>query len=216
MGKFFKKDILMAILLWLRKYWNIWIPILIAIVAVYVSVRANHTAADALETSKYQFVQINRPYIILSLKKYDNGQFWEVTQIDKAVEVKIKYEIKNVGNVAAKNISLPDKIKVDIVGPKVNPKQAVPIIFQKPGKITLGPGDSFITEARLRMEYDNAKDARKNKEYHISDEYEGDIFQLSIDYTNELEGSQKYRTFVLNKIHNNEAQIIKSETLTLE
>lgn len=176
--------------------------------AIEVSENSNRIAGEALEISKYQFIQVNRPYIIISPKKYENGQFWKVNQKGKAVEIDLQYEIKNVGNIAAKNVSLPEKL---VVGPKMNLREGASIIFQKTGKVTLGPGEDFIVTIQMKIEYDNIEDARKNQEHFISDKSKGTLFQLSVNYTNELDEAQKYRTFMMNRIHNDTAQVIKSE-----
>lgn len=154
--------------------------------AIEVSENSNRLAGEALETSKYQFIQVNRPYINISPKKYEDGQFWKVIQKDKVVEIDLQYEIKNVGNAAAKNVSLPDKLAV---GPRMNLKEGAPIIFQKSGKVTLGPGEDFIVTAQIRIDYDNIEDARKNQEHIVSDKSKGAFFQLSVSYTNELDES---------------------------
>ena len=97
------------ILLWLVKNWKTWAPILVSIIALSISLFSNKTASDAnriakdaFETSKYQFIQVNRPYIIISPKRFDNEQFWQIKQEREIIKIVLKYVIKNAGNVAAK------------------------------------------------------------------------------------------------------------------
>ena len=59
--------------------------------------RANRTAEDALETSQHQFIQINRPYVVLMPKKGGDGKYWHLAQQDRAVLENIRYEVRNDG-----------------------------------------------------------------------------------------------------------------------
>lgn len=178
--------------------------------AIEKSEDSNKIAEEALETNRYQFIQVNRPYLIVSPKKYDNGQFWQVSQEENVVVVRLKYKIENVGNIAAKDIKLPDKVTA---GPKMNLKEGTPIYYRKMGKITIGPGDSYVANAEIMMGYESTEEAKTNVEHFISPESEGITIQIPVNYTNELDSSQKYRTFMMNKIHNDKSQIIKSEML---
>ncbi len=180
--------------------------------AIKVSENSNRIANEALGISKYQFIQVNRPYINISPKKNENGQFWKVIQKGKVVETYLQYEIKNVGNVAAKNVRLPDKLTVL---PGINLKEGAPITFQKHGKYTLGPGENYIEAARISISWDSIEDARKCQEELVSDKDEGILLQLLVDYTNELDESQKYRTIMMTRIHNDTALLLKSEMLLI-
>lgn len=181
--------------------------------AVQISKESNKIAKEALDTSKYQFIQVNRPYLIVGPAKYDNGEFWKITQESNVVVVNFKYKIKNVGNVAAKDIKIPDKI---VLGPKTKLSKGAPLLFQKEtGKVTLGPGDDYIFVVGTKLGYEDEDKAKKNLEYFRSDRSEGVTFQISVEYANELDGSQRYRTFMMNKIHNDTAKIIKSEMLNI-
>ena len=177
-----------------------------------IAKEANKISHDALETSQYQFLQINRPYITLAPKKFKDGLYWKVTQQENTVLIVLQYEIKNVGNVSAKNISFPDKIAV---GPKMKLKDYAYVFYKKPSKVSLGPGDDFIITPNMLMEYENEEEAKINFAHFISDKSDGTTLLLSVNYTNELDESQKYRTFMQNRIHNDEALILKSEMIVL-
>ncbi len=206
------------ILLWLGKNWKAW-TIIVSIVALVISHKSNKTASDAnrianaaYETSKYQFLQVNRPYIILTSKRFDNEQFWQIKQEGKIIKIVLKHEIKNAGNVAVKDIVLPDKVEV-IRGKKLT--KDAQVRFYKPGKLTLGPGDSFDMQQDLVLEYKNEETAKNSYEHLISDKSSGVDALVIVNYTNELDETQRYKTFVENRIHKNVAQVIKSEMLTL-
>ena len=195
------------------------IMLFVAVIAIGVSIKscriseeAEKSANEALDISKFQFLQVNRPYIILSPKKFDNGQYWKITQEGSIIRVALKYEVNNVGNVAAKDIKLPEKIGL---GPRMKLNEGAPVYYQKMGKVTLGPGDSFSIEPNIVMGYKNEEVAKEQFEHLISDKSYGADFLLSVNYTNELDETQKYRTFIQNRIHKNKAQLIKSEMLNL-
>lgn len=188
------------------------ISVVISIRSCQVSENAEDTAKEALDTIKYQFIQTNRPYIILSPKKFDDGLFWKVGRKGNMVEVALKYEVKNVGNIGAKDINIPDKLAI---GPGTKLKEGAQVIYSKMGKVTLGPGDDFNMEAITSMEYESEEEAKRNLAHFISEKSKGVTFLISVDYTNELDESQKYRTLMMNRIHNEKALLIKSEMFNL-
>lgn len=199
-----------------KRYFLDYLATIIAIISLLISMKgcqisndAKKIAEESLDTAKDQFVQINRPYITITCKKFDNGQFWKITQNKNEVMITLKYEIKNVGNVAAKNINLPNKIVVGKL------KKETPVYYQKPGKITLGPGSSLNITPTNKMGYESEEIAKENYEYFLSDKSEGTALFLSVTYESEVDKMHKYRTFVENKIHNDKALLIKSEMLTL-
>ncbi|RJP29703.1 MAG: hypothetical protein C4533_01575 [Candidatus Omnitrophota bacterium] len=199
---------------------------IVAVVALVVSVRgccvstdayrlskeSKNIAKDALDTGKYQFIQINRPYVLISPKKFNDGSFWKIQQKSNHVEIIVKYEIKNVGNVAAKNIELPDNL---IIGQETKLKRDAPVSYKKMSEVTLGPGDFYELVCSFVLDYSDEEAAKNNYEYIVSDSSEGLTLLLAVTYTNEIDGFMEYRTIVENRIHNDNALIIKSEMLNL-
>ena len=177
-----------------------------------IAKEANKISNDALETSQAQFLQINRPQINLNPKRFKNGWFWKVTQHENTVLISLQYEIKNVGNVAAKNITFPDQLAI---GTKTRLQKDAEVVFRKLDNVTLGPGDDFVITFDILLQYENEKDAKANRDYLISDKSEGQTSLLSVNYTSVLDETQKYRTFMENRIHNDQAVILKSEMLIL-
>lgn len=177
-----------------------------------IATEANKISKNAFETSQYQFLQINRPYIVVAPKKFEDKLYWKVTQQENKVLIDLKYEIKNVGNVSARNISIPDKLSV---GHNMKLKKDSILSFKIPDKVSLGPGDDFVITTNVIMQYENEEDANTNYTHFTSDESEGVTYLFSVNYTNELDESQKYRTFMQNRIHNDRAVILKSEMVVL-
>jgi len=95
------------------------IALVIAFGALLVSFRScqisnanKNISNEALEASKYQFFQLNRPWIILSPEKFENGMFWDISQKNTHIVIALKYGIQNVGNIAAKDIFFPEKMGI--------------------------------------------------------------------------------------------------------
>jgi hypothetical protein len=107
---------------------------------------------------------------------------------------------------------LPDKIGI---GPGLKLTKDAPVRYYKSGKITLGPGDTFIITPIIVIAHENEETAKEEYEHLISDKSDGVDILLPVNYTNELDETQRYRTFVQNRIHKNVALVIKSEMLTL-
>ena len=176
-----------------------------AIDALEVAEASNYIAQEALQTSSKQFIQINRPYILIIPKRHENNEYRKVSQKANAVEINLKCEVKNVGNVAAKNVHLADSLAA-----RINLKD-IPVRFQKPDGIALGPGDGFMVRIQIRMEFDTVSEAKANREFLISDQDDGVSFPFSLNYENELDQSKEYRTFRLIRFKNDRAEIVKSE-----
>lgn len=85
--------------------------------------------------------------------------------------------------------------------------------YEKPNKVTLGPGDRFTLNCTIKSAYKTVQDAKQEIEFSKSKQYKGDTIQLAISHENDLEPTKKYTTVVLNRIHNDTASILKSEML---
>ena len=88
------------------------ISIIISIKSCKISQKANDAAENAIEISRHQFIQTNRPYIVIEAEKYDNGQYWTLEQKGATVIAESNFKFMNVGNVAAVNIQFPDAAQV--------------------------------------------------------------------------------------------------------
>ena len=122
--------------------------------------------------------------------------------------VKLKFELRNVGNIAAVNIHPPDKLAV----PKSTfvPEGGV-LKYQAPPNMTLAPGDSrFITSkiTLVNKEIDNAKEFvdKLNK-----DEGKGITVLFPVNYDSEINGGKKFRLIEAFTVRKYSARIIKSE-----
>ena len=207
------------ILLWLGKNWKVCVPIIVSLVALGISLCSNKIASDANriaketnEMSNYQFLQLNRPFIILSSKIFDNEQFWQIKQEGKIIKIVFKYKLKNAGNIIAKDIAFPDKVGL-ISGTKI--KKYSQVHVDTYGELTIGPGASINIDQGLALDCENEENAKKYYEDLISDKSPGIDVPIWVNYTNELDETKRYKTFVKYKFYKNATVLIKSEMETL-
>lgn len=209
-------------LTWLVSGISIWIAICanintkegnrIARESLEISTKATQIANDAFEAARSQFLQINRPYIALSVQKFNNGQYRKVSQEGKIVRVTFRVQMRNLGSVAANDIKLPDRfsIKTNIKSPDGTPPK-----YYRAGKVTLGPGDGIEISPMLEITHENEEEARKVYEDLASSESPDSVLGFSVDYKNAVDETQKYRTLIRCRIHNETCEIIKSESINL-
>jgi type II secretory pathway pseudopilin PulG len=192
----------------------------VAVVSMIVSVRgcqisesANRTAQNALDKSQQQFIQLNRPYVTITPKKGADGRYWNLAQQDKSWVINVRYEIKNVGNVVAKDVSLPNKVSIRL---SANREEESPVTYKRtPAGFALGPGESVRIDMIMIVHCKTSDDAKRDLESLVSRKSNGVLISAPVDYTNELDKSQKYRTFVVTRFFSDRALLIKQEMLCL-
>ena len=189
------------------------VAILIAIGSFVVSIRgcaisrdAEKNAEEAIALSKQQFLQTNRPHLLLSPLQFEDKMYWRFSEEDDGIRVYIRYRLQNVGNVAATDISLPTEL---MLGPKM---KKVQVVLKKPERsISLGPGARMLINSEMKIEYGDEDDASSHINRLRSEESDGLTLQISVEYASEIDKLQRFRTVMMNRIHNDRAEIIKSE-----
>ncbi len=196
------------------------ISTVVAVVSMIVSVRgcqtsesANRTAQNALDTSQQQFIQLNRPYVTITPKKGGDGRYWNLAQQDRSVLINVRYEVKNVSNVIAKDVKLPDKVSVRL---GANLEEESPVTYKKtPDGFALGPGEAVRIDMIMIVHCKTSDDAKRDLESLVSGKSNGILISAPVDYANELDKSHKYRTFVMTRFFSDRALLIKQEMLSL-
>jgi len=187
--------------------------VLIALFALMVAVRscqrsndAHSTAIEALATAERHFVQEHRPYLVITPSKFkDDNTYVKLSRDGNRIEVKIRYEIMNRGNVPAKDISSPTSY---VLGNEINlPK----FQLRPPPVITLGPGDTTVVEWGTEQEYATGDVARKEMEYFASPQWKGANLYFGVTYHNGLEPSLAYTTVVAHIFKKDTTILLKSE-----
>jgi hypothetical protein len=183
-----------------------------------ISDDAKKIAEQALNTTNKQFIQTNRPYILIEPKKFDDGMYWDIGLKKNIITIKLKFELKNVGNVTAKDLSIPDVAvhqNVVVHQKKIISKDVYNVESNNAGKISLGPGDIVFINPESMMTFENEGEAKTYYLKATSEKAMGLVFQLPVEYTNELDQTQRYRSLVMAKIYNEEATILKSDLLNI-
>jgi hypothetical protein len=186
------------------------ISIIISIKSCKISQKANDAAENAIEISRHQFIQKNRPYIVIEAEKYDDGQYWTLEQKGATVIAESNFKFMNVGNVAAVNIHFPDAAQVISRGPLKELK-----FIKTADNLSVGPNGSFHMKLKASLEKDSLEEATKELEFLKSDASNGYTHGISIIYENGIDLSQKYQTTICYRIHNDNAFLLKSEMINL-
>jgi len=93
---------------WIKDHVLELMTILLAGAALFVSIRsyniakqANKTSKDALKASEKQFLEVNRPYLLIEPVIFkDTNSYFKIEKIDNdIIKFNLKYKITNKGNV---------------------------------------------------------------------------------------------------------------------
>lgn len=173
-----------------------------------IAKKAQNVSQNALEVTKLHFFQLNRPYIVLTPQKFeDNNSYYKTSRTNTDLRIDLKYEVKNIGNVAAKDITTPEEAKF-----KSNAlKEGVTTSFIMPPKLTLGPGDTYRMCIYVILEFTDLESTEETIANLNSDESSGVKIKLLVNYISELDSSLKYLTGVVHRIRKNSIEILKSE-----
>jgi hypothetical protein len=125
--------------------------ITIAVFALFYSCKANRIAEGAQRASEKQFIGINRPLLTFTPMRLD-GWFVNPTNDGNRVSGRVKYEMKNVGSVIARNITFP-KIMVK-TGTNLVPAEA-----ERLNPLNLAPGANLFFELRYQSSYSSVEQA---------------------------------------------------------
>ncbi len=164
------------------------ITIVLVIISLGVAVRSCDIANEALEISNNQFYQINKPFIASRPIKYPDGKYIIFKREGKVISIDFQFEVKNLGNVAAANITYPEKFSIN------EKRSVVPggIEYKKPAQDTvLGPGDNFFLKMHTTLNFDNEEIAKK--EYNEFQQGEPVNIQSSVFYENDINRNQKFQ-----------------------
>ena len=173
-----------------------------------ISEKAQEVSEKALEITKNQFLQENRPYIIVSpIKHEETDSFFKFASNNFEVITTIKFEVKNVGKAVAKYLQVP---KQALLSEEMLKKGDVLKAYIRPDKVSIGPGDKIYLLSQLIAEYEDNDSVKE----HIANFESGKAsveLGLKLYYLNDQNPSIMYETFVKHRIYNTEAVIVQSE-----
>jgi len=182
------------------------LSLIVAVAALTVSIRtctisdqAQKTAQDALNSSRKQFVEENRPYVsIKSVEFKKTKSFFMISKEDDKRVLKLQYQIKNIGSVAARNIVLES-----ITVPSDIFESANSTSFAPPPIVTLFPGEEIYMEIKA---------VSKSIPSFTLDNLKAIEVQIAMTYIHDLSNSIKYLTKVKHSIESNNVILTASST----
>lgn len=199
----------------LKNNWNNLLTFLIAVFAVIISVKSCslsqeslNTSINAIEVSKKQFIQINKPFISLKPTKNSNERYFEIVQKEKIVALKIKFEIKNLGNVAATNIHPPSNITVP---KKMFDPEGYQLDFNLPPNTVLGPSESAFVYMEIETGHKTVDDAEQYVSDLLDENKDGVTILFPVNYQSEIDQNIKYRLIEEYRIKDATAILLRSE-----
>lgn len=173
-----------------------------------ISNQSLQIAENAIEISKKQFIQINKPFLTSTPKRFSNETYFELERDENIVTIRLKFVLKNVGNVAAINIHPPDKIAM----PKdfFIPNGGI-LKYKIPPNVILGPGDNFFLTTQIKASFNAKEGAIKFYEDLTKNDEKGVTIMLPVNYQSEIDPNTKLNLITEYKITKNAARIIRSE-----
>lgn len=189
-----------------------WVSVLIAFIALIISVKScslskesNKIAKEAFLNSKNSFNIEQRPRLTLTPKRFkDNDTFIKISNTDTTLIFECQLEMKNVGKVPAKSITLPKAFATGIKIPS-----GTPIAITLPPVIALAPNDHLNIRCRVTLGLTKPDIEATLKNWESPDK--SITLQVPCSYSSELDQSVTYETKVAVKFYKNEVVVLKYE-----
>jgi len=152
---------------------------------------------------------INRPFIQVTPKRYNNNQFLNITVVNNQIIIDSKFEIKNTGNMATNLIKpSPHSEGVQMMNPPGS-KPLIESINMEFEGIALSPGESKVITIKRIFEWPSEKEARYNLKKIYSDSKWVIDIDVSFVYNHPTDESRRFKTIGQYRIGLNEGLIIK-------
>lgn len=183
---------------------------LISLFALLSSKESNKIANDALQVSQKNLLKLNRPYVTIRPRKIGNEQcFYELSVLTTtSIKIKMDFELKNIGNVAAINLKSFEK-----AGSSVE-RHLTPINLITPSfPIMLGPGEVYYNFMEIVMDYDNPLVVDSIINAHKTDKGIGWTIHYGVTYSNEIDSTLLYMSEITDQIFKNEIIAINEKDI---
>lgn len=186
MKNFFKQNILELI------------SICIAIFALVVSIKV------AIENKTSKRI-INKPELVIRLVKFENPNcFLKSSRKGRTVTFEYNLLIKNKGNIAAKNITFPEK-------PYLPEFKKEKVVYKEHQTITLEQGETVYAISGFSIQFRSLRQAIKMMELTGNPSWPGITFEVEVKYKSDLEPDVKYIKKVGFQISKREALLLINE-----
>jgi hypothetical protein len=178
--------------------------IIISAIALYFSYQSNVNSENALMLSKTQFLEENRPNIVVKPVRFDNTNSFCISEVhDNLIIMSIRFELKNEGNIAADNIVVDNVI--------TKPENIKSYNIQFPEDFTLGPHQVIFVLVQYMFDYKDDIDKKRKLYLLNSDEWAGLYIEMKYTYMNGVDHGVRYSTVIGNLIKKYRAMLIKSK-----
>lgn len=174
--------------------------IVISVIVIVISGVSLLVSCDALKHSKAAFIIVNRPYLNVSLIKFEEtDSYFKVSKKDKIVQLEMQFDLINKGKTPATKISVPKAI---LFGGNIKQKDKS-FKIELPPNITLGPEQSqnFIASFGIGSNVISADELIK--------EIESGLWTVDIEmvwlYTSIPDDKATYKTPIGYSVKNKEA-----------
>lgn len=192
-----------------------WIGAICAIIAVgaaiasYFTARAANTKSDkAMKLSRQQFLEENRPHLVIKPITDEKTGFYIVIEETDILRfrVHLRYQLKNVGSVIASNVFTPDTANFT-----VNEKNEVVLKGDiRSSVISIPPGESIVSSIWVDVQSSSPEEAEK----YIKELRNGEgkmTHDFPAIYQNEIDPSLRYLTQVHHEISKDKVSILGYE-----
>jgi hypothetical protein len=174
------------------------ITICIAIFALGVSVKV---AIDNKTSKKI----INKPELVIRLAKLeDSHAFLKCSRNGRTVSFEYYLQIKNKGNIAAKNVSFPEK-------PCLPEFEKEKVKYKEHQAITIEQGETVFTVSGFTIQFKSQRQAIKTIELINNPSWPGITFEVEVKYKSDLEPDIQYIKKVGFQISKEEALLLINE-----
>ncbi len=148
---------------------------------------------------------INRPELVIRLVKLENSDtFLKCTQKGQSIYFEYNLQIKNTGNISAKNITFPDK-------PFLPEFQEEKVTYNKHQPITIEQGETVFTVSGFKIQFKSQQKALKMMDLIDDTSWPGITFVVEVNYKSDLEPSEQYIKKVGFQISKEEALLLINE-----
>ena len=192
---------------WDTKDWFSFITLIVAAIALAVSIKSCYNAKNAVEISQRRFLEENRPYLLIepvAFKKTDS--YFKIDRNKDEVKINIRYRLTNIGNSIAKNIISPNQAIIEY-------REVTDALVSNVTPISLGPNQkiSVVVWILFKRKGDASIvdfiDSYYSGKSHITHEF-------PVKYFTDLESSLTYYTIIKHKIYTDHAELLRSEMST--
>lgn len=174
------------------------ISICIAITALGVSIKVaiyNRTSRQI----------INKPELVIRLAKFeDTDSYLKCSRNGRTVLFEYNLQIKNKGNIAAKNVSFPEK-------PYLPEFEQEKVKYNEHQAITIEQGETVFTVSGFEIQFTSKNKAIKMIELAEKSSWPGITFSIEVKYKSDLEVDVQYIKKVGFQISGEEALLLINE-----